>query len=38
MTPLATEPRDHAVAMGAIAQFRILGGMYRSGFCHRQST
>lgn len=26
MTPFATEPRDHAVAMGAIAQFRYLGG------------
>jgi hypothetical protein len=26
MTPFATEKRDHAVAMGAIAQFRILGG------------
>lgn len=26
MTPFATEPREHAVAMGAIAQFRILGG------------
>ncbi|KAJ6007267.1 MFS general substrate transporter [Penicillium herquei] len=26
MTPFATEKRDHAVAMGAIAQFRIMGG------------
>ncbi|KAL3458394.1 MFS general substrate transporter [Aspergillus heterothallicus] len=26
MTPFATEKQDHAVAMGAIAQFRILGG------------
>ncbi|KAJ5713108.1 MFS general substrate transporter [Penicillium malachiteum] len=26
MAPFATEKQDHAVAMGAIAQFRILGG------------
>ncbi|KAJ5578744.1 MFS general substrate transporter [Penicillium hispanicum] len=26
MTPFATEKRDHAVAMGAIAQFRTMGG------------
>ncbi|KAJ5390077.1 MFS general substrate transporter [Penicillium cataractarum] len=26
MTPFSTEKRDHAVAMGAIAQFRVMGG------------
>ncbi|RAH86595.1 MFS general substrate transporter, partial [Aspergillus japonicus CBS 114.51] len=26
MTPYATEKRDHAVAMGAIAQLRVMGG------------
>lgn len=26
MTPFATEKRDHAVAIGAITQFRIMGG------------
>ncbi|PYI00240.1 MFS general substrate transporter [Aspergillus sclerotiicarbonarius CBS 121057] len=26
MTPYSTEKRDHAVAMGAIAQFRVMGG------------
>ncbi|KAJ5622005.1 MFS general substrate transporter [Penicillium herquei] len=26
MAPFATEKQDHAVAMGAVAQFRILGG------------